>query len=110
MMMIIPAVFSSLVLAAHFFRWGNLPGVLVVLVLTVLALAARREWSLKLWQGMLFASPLLWAFLAYRTAMDRMLEGRPYLRACMIFAAVAVFSVWSAWLLSKPKARERFGR
>ncbi|MEK7382082.1 MAG: hypothetical protein AAB262_02230 [Elusimicrobiota bacterium] len=110
MALIFPALLSSLVLAAHFLRWGNPPGVLAVLVLTVLALAARRKWSLKLLQGMLFASPFLWAFLAYRTAADRMLEGRPYARACLIFAVVALFSVWSAFLLDKPKARERFGR
>ena len=109
-MMIIPALLSSVILAAHFFRWGNLPGVLVVFALTVLALAARRERTLKLWQGMLFASPFLWAFLAYRTAADRILEGQPYLRACFIFAGVAAFSVWSGWLLGKPKAQERFGR
>lgn len=109
-MLMIPAVLSCLVLAAHFLRWGNLPGVLVVLILTVLALSARRQWSLKLLQGMLFASPFLWAFLAYRTAADRILEGQPYLRACLIFAGVAAFSLWSGWLLAKPKAQERFGR
>lgn len=109
-MIIIPALLSCAVLAAHFLRWGNLPGVIVVLALTVLALAARRDWSLKLLQGMLFASPFLWVFLAYRTASERILEGRPYLRACLIFAAVALFSVWSAVILARPKARERFGR
>ena len=110
MTIIIPALLSSVILSAHFLRWGNLAGFLAVLVLTVLALAARREWSLKLLQGMLFASPFLWVFMAYRTASDRILEGRPYLRACLIFAVVALFSVWSAYLLGKPKARERFGR
>lgn len=109
-MQIIPAVVSCLLLSAHYLRSGNLLGFLTVLVLTVLALAVRREWSLKLLQGMLFASPFLWLFTAYRIAADRMLEGRPYVRACLIFAGVAVFSVWSAALLFKPKVRERFGR
>ena len=57
--------------------------------------------------GMLLPDTLDAAAGAY---LDRILEGRPYLRACLIFAVVALFSVWSAYLLGKPKARERFGR
>lgn len=109
-MHILPAMVASLVLAAHFFRWNNAPGCLAVVATTATALIARRAWSLKILQGVLFTSPALWAFMAYRTAVDRMVEGRPFGRAVAIFAAVAAFSVWSAWLLFKPKAQERFGR
>ena len=109
MALIFPALLSSLVLAAHFLRWGNPPGVLAVLVLTVLALAARRKWSLKLLQGMLFASPFLWAFLAYRTAADRMLEGRPYARACLIFASPSSRSGRPSFSTSRRPGSE-FGR
>lgn len=109
-MQIMPAILACLILSAHYLRSGNLFGFLVVLALAVLALSARRAWSLKILQGMIFASPFLWVFTAYRIAMDRMMEGRPYVRACLIFAGVALFSGWSAALLSKPKVRERFGR
>jgi len=109
-MHIVPALIACLILSAHFLRAGNLFGFLAVLAITALALLARREWSLMLMQGMLFASPVLWIVLVLMTAMERMADGRPYLRACAIFVAVALFSLWSAALLSKPKARERFGR
>lgn len=110
MLLMLPALLSALVLAAHFLRWANTPGVLVVLGLAALALVARRAWSLKLFQGMLLASPALWALMAHRVFTERSAEGRPYLRACLIFAIVAVFSAWSAVLLSRPKVQERFGR
>jgi len=109
-MIFVPAAISALILAAHFLRWGNLLGVAAVLTLTALALFVRRAWSLKLMQGMLLAAPLMWIFMAFRTAQERMAEGRPFLRAGLIFVFVAVFTAYAAYLLGRPKARERFGR
>ena len=109
-MIFIPAALSALILAAHFLRWGNLLGVAVVLALTTLALFLRRAWSLKLMQGMLLAAPLMWIFMAVRTARERMADGRPFLRAGLIFVFVALFTAYAAYLLGRPQARERFGR
>lgn len=107
-MRLIPAFLSCLILAAHFFRSGNLLGFLISLAVPILAAAVRRRWALRSLQGLLVFAAVLWPTIALAIAGDRMIDGRPALRMTLILCGVGLFSAYSAWLLSRPAVLERY--
>lgn len=103
-LLLVPAVLSLLVLAAHFLRAGVLFAVVVLIALVPL-FGLRRRWVPRLFQGILALGALEWVrtLLALRAA--RMAFGQPYARMMMILGGVVVFTLLSAALFEVPKVR-----
>ena len=105
---LIPVILSALLLAAHFFRAGNLLG--VVLCLGGLALLLpRRRWAARAVQIGLVLGAAEWlrtllVFSAQRRAMDA-----PWGRLAAILGGVALFTLASALVFRGARLRSRYG-
>lgn len=103
----IPTVLSALLLAAHFLRAGDLPGMALSLVFPVLLLA-RRSWAVRTVQACLLVAAGTWTVTAVEVARMRIAEGRPWVRMACILTAVTLLTLVAAWLL-QPLARRSAG-
>src|SRR4051812_25062856 len=95
---IIPALLSSLLLAAHFLRSGSvlLAG---LSVLAPLALLASRVWATRLVQLFLYCGALVWVWTMLDLARTYAQDGRRPTRMIVILVSVAAFTSASAALL-----------
>jgi hypothetical protein len=88
-------VFALLLLAAHFFRAGQLP--LAVLSCGLIALAfIRRPWAATVLQVSLWLGTLEWVRTAWLIAARRAAEGQPYARMLVILGLVAALTLLAA--------------
>lgn len=105
----IPVVLSSLVLGAHFLRFGNWLGVYAALLLIAL-LFLRRPWVARLMQLVLVLGTLEWLRTMYELANIRALHGEPYGRMLVILGVVAAVTFCSALLFESKALRQIYGR
>ena len=102
-----PAVLSSLVLAAHFLRRGQLLPFVFCFSMTALAFV-RQPWARRIWQGFLGIGVLIWLGTLSRVARLRMDEHEPWLRPALILGCVAAFTLLAALLLEHRRVYARF--
>jgi hypothetical protein len=106
---LLPVILSFLLIAAHFYRAGNV-------VLTVLCLAAplllipKRAWVPPLFQVALVLAALEWLRTAYMFVSMRMAFGEPWTRLALILSAVALFTALAGGVFRLRALRERYGR
>jgi hypothetical protein len=100
----VPIVLSTLVLAAHFLRAGQLVLVLATLSLLLFLMVPRR-WAAWVVQAGLWAGTLVWIETTVRFTMERMAAGEPYLRMVTILGAVALVTALSSLLLFTRRMR-----
>jgi hypothetical protein len=94
---LLPTVLSLLVFCAHLFRdYGFLPVLPVLLSLPLLFVP--RGWVARFFQVLLLVAALEWARAAFALALARDEAGEPWLRAVLILAAVAFFTLFSGAL------------
>lgn len=98
---------SALLLAAHFFRWGNLPLVVVSLLIPFLLLIPRR-WALLSVQVSTFAGAAVWAHAIYGFVRMRLMLGEPWLRLALILGIVLLLACTAALLLGSESIRARY--
>lgn len=91
----IPLVLSSLVMAAHFYRGGELGFVLLALVAPLLV-TTRERIPIRIVQFLLVAGAAEWLWTAYAIAQLRAVSGAPVTRMLLILGAVALFTALSA--------------
>ena len=98
---LLPVLFSTLLISAHFMRaYGNLIGFLFLLLLFTLFI--RKSWIIRLWQILLSFAAIAWVFATINLVNFRIEIGQPWLRLAIILGAIIVFTVWSAlWLNNK---------
>ena len=97
-------VIAALVLAAHFLRGGDMIGVVLCLA-TPLLFFVRRPWSLLALQVLAYVAAAIWIWTAWDIAAWRLSHGQPWLRAIVIFVAVAAFSALAGVLLTSKGIR-----
>ncbi len=105
---LLPVLISLLLLAAHFFRAGQMPVVLLVLLSPGLLLF-RRVWAVRIMQGVLLAGGLEWIRTAVVLAMFRHELGLPWLRLVLILGSVALLTIGSMFVFQSASLRERYG-
>ena len=99
---------SLLVLAAHFYRAGNV--FLFVAALLVLTLTAvPRRWAARALQAALVIGAAEWVRTAVFFVSQRQADGRPWIRLALILGSVALASALSALLFRTEALRARFG-
>jgi hypothetical protein len=105
----IPALFSLLLLGAHFLRFGHVVLVACCLLLGI-PLFIRRTAAQAIVSWVLGAGALIWIWTLVGDARERLAFGEPWIRLVVILGAVALFTAWSAWLLRQkpqlPSGRE----
>lgn len=104
---LIPVILSSLLLAAHFYRSGNLlTAILCVAVLFLLFL--KKSWVPRLFQFLLILGALEWLRSLYYLAAMRIAWDQPWTRMAIILGAVALFTALSALVFSSRALRARY--
>ncbi len=106
-MIFLPVVLSALLLAAHFLREGNVPGIALAL-LTPLVLLTRKRWSRRVYQIYALLAALIWLGTLGEIISWRIWLGQSWTASAIILGAVAFFTLLSGALLETPAARRRF--
>src|SRR5689334_7919529 len=105
----IPVILSALVLAAHFFRNGQILLVLMSLAAAAL-LAVPRWWVARAIQVFLIIGALEWVRTAMAIADERLSAGQPWLRMAIILGCVAMFTLLSSLVIfTRPLRRHFYG-
>ena len=107
--LLVPAVLSLLVIAAHFLRAGQL--LLVALALAAIGLVfVRRAWSARVLQVALALGALEWVRTIAVLVNERRAEGRPFARMAVILGVVALVAAASALSFAGRRLKDRFAR
>lgn len=107
LLLLVPAVLSTVVLAAHFLRGGQLLIVLLLLA-TLPLLALRRRWVMRLVQAVLVIGALEWVRTTIALVQVRFALELPFTRMAAILGAVALVTVLSALLFESRRLRQRY--
>jgi hypothetical protein len=91
---LLPVIFSFLLLAAHFYRAGQLLPAGLCLALPLLLLV-RRPWIPRLFQAFLALGALEWLRALYVFASMRIAYQQPWTRLALILATVALLTALS---------------
>lgn len=104
-----PVILSYLLLAAHFFRSGNLLPVAACLFLP-LALTLPRRWAALLVQAGLLLGAAEWIRTLVAIASRREALGEPWVRMAVILGAVAAVTLLSSLVFRGRVVREHYRR
>lgn len=104
---LLPVVLAFLVLAAHFYRHGQVALVVIALVLAGL-LAVPRRWAAHVVTAGLLVGAAEWIRTLWSFASVRLAQGLPVARLIAILAAVAALTAAAALLLRTRRARAWF--
>jgi hypothetical protein len=105
-LLVLPSL-AALLLAAHFFRAGQL-ALAAVSVGALALLAVPRAWSARLLQAALVVGALEWLRTLAAFAATRVALGQPWLRLAVILLAVAAFTATSAAVFQQRALRGRY--
>lgn len=106
-LLVFPSI-AALLLAAHFFRAGQVE-LAVASVASLVLLAVPRAWAARALQVVLIAGAIEWLRTLAAFAAVRMAHGQPYLRLALILLAVAAFTAASAAVFQQARVRRRYG-
>ena len=98
---------ASILLAAHFFRAGQI-ALAALSVGALVLLAVPRAWAARLLQLVLIAGAFEWLRTLAMFAATRVALGQPYLRLTLILLAVAAFTAASAAVFQQSAMRRRY--
>jgi hypothetical protein len=104
---LIPIFLSFLLLAAHFYRSGQvvLAGLCIA---TLLLLVFRKSWIPRLFQVLLVLGALEWLRSLYYFAAMRIAWDQPWTRLAIILGAVALFTALSGLVFRSKALRSRY--
>jgi len=104
---LLPAIFSTILIAAHFSRAGFDALAIAVLALPLSFLLHYKSIP-KIWQIFLSLTALTWIYVAAGFVHLRLEAGGPWIRLVIIFAAIVLFNAYSAWSMSSKKIRSHY--
>ena len=106
-LLLMPALLSSLMLAAHFYRGDHI--VLTLLTCAApLLLLARRTWATRLFQLLLVLGALEWVRTTLQIQAIRIETGRDWQRMAIILYSVAAFTFLSQLAFFLPPLRRHY--
>jgi len=104
---LLPVIFSTLIMAAHFSRAGN--GILMILCLLLpFLLFIKKQWVARLFQVLLVLGSLVWIQSIVHYAKIRSSMGESWTRLAIILGIVALFTALSALVFESKSLKERF--
>lgn len=106
---LLPVLLSALLIAAHFFRAGNI-GLAVVSTSAPLMLLMNRRWVIYVISGMLLLGALVWIEATFTFIHIRQALGMPWARLGAILGSVTVLTALSALVFRKKKIVDLYAR
>jgi len=104
---LVPVILSMLLLAAHFYRAGNL--ILVIIVLAVpLILLLRKKWAARAIQAVLVLGGIEWIRTLVELVKIRQSMGAPWGRLVIILGVVALLTMASAAVFRSKALKDRY--
>jgi hypothetical protein len=104
---LLPVLLSSLLLAAHFFRFGHLFLVLLSLIFPAL-LWIRKRWAVRVVQGILVIGSIEWLRTLLVFVNIRIAVGEPWVRLVLILGTVAALTLASTFVFRLPALKKRY--
>ena len=108
-LLLLPAMLSFLILAAHWLRAQN-PLFAVASMAMCILLLVPRPWVARVAQTVLLLSSVVWGLTTYHIAQERMAEGKDWKRSAIILLSVGAFSLLAAALFHTRRLRTRYLR
>lgn len=105
--LLLPAIFSYLVLGAHFYRSDTVVLVVIVTLLPFL-LFYRKAWVARLTQVVLVLGMIEWVRTLFILVDLRRALGQPWTRLAIIIGSVALFSGCAALLFQSERLQKRY--
>ena len=106
---LLPVILSLLLLAAHFYRAGQVVVTALCLALPLLLLL-RKSWVPRLFQVLLVLGALEWLRALYGFAAMRIAFGEPWTRLALILGAVALFTALSGMVFKNRALRDYYAK
>ena len=104
---LLPAIFSLLILSAHFSRAGLTSLSLIFLIIPFLLLI-KQAWIARLIQALLILGSIEWIRSIFYYVSQRQAIGEPYIRLVIIIGIIALFTGLSALVFKKSALKERY--
>ncbi len=102
---LLPAIFSTIIMAAHLSRAGFDAVAIAVLVLPVTFLV-RHPLLPRIWQIFLALTGLAWIYITAGFVQLRIEAGAPWVRLIIILGLVVLFNFYAAWSMGNKKIRD----
>jgi hypothetical protein len=107
-MRLLPVILSFLLLAAHFYRSGQVVFAGISLALPFL-LFLKEIWVVRIIQVALLLGSAEWIRTLYVFARQRVEFDQPWTRLAIILGGVALFTLLSTLVFRNQSVRNRFG-
>ncbi len=104
---LLPVIFSFLILSAHFSRAG-LTILSILFLLIPLTLFLKQGWVTRLIQIILILGSIEWIRALFIYANERQAIGEPYIRLVIILGIVALFTGLSALVFRNQSLKRRY--
>jgi hypothetical protein len=104
---LVPFMLASLLMAAHFLRYGRIV-LVVVCVLLPLLLLIKKRWILRLLQCLALVGAAVWVHTTYVLVGLRAAAGAPWTRMLLILVTVTVFTLFAGYLLGSERVKKRY--
>jgi hypothetical protein len=102
----LPLILSAVLIAAHFLRsYSFVP--MILCIVSPFLLLIKKRWSLVFLQSLTVVSAMIWLAALYSIIQERMMMGRSWLASAIILGGVAIFALYSGWLLDAPPASDK---
>lgn len=105
--LLMPALLSFLMLAAHFYR-GDQIALTLLTCAAPLLLLARRTWATRLFQLLLILGAMEWIRTTLQIQTIRIANGREWQRMAVILYSVAAFTFLSQLVFFLPPLRRYY--
>jgi len=104
-----PVLLSALIMAAHFYRTGNV-GLAVVSTSAPLILFMKRRWVAYVIPGLLLLGAMVWINTTFAFIHIRQALGMPWMRLAVILGTVTLLTALSALVFSRKKLVGTYSR
>ncbi|MDQ1268463.1 MAG: hypothetical protein QG560_1106 [Campylobacterota bacterium] len=105
--LLLPAILSLLVVAAHFLRYNNMI-IIGIIALLILLLLVKHKISARLVQIGLLLATLEWVVTAQALISYRLEYDMPWIRLSMIMCLVILFTFGSIFTFKTKTLKERY--
>ena len=102
-----PFILASLIMAAHFLRYGRIV-IVAVCVLLPLLLLIKKRWIPRLLQCLALVGAAVWLHTTYILVQLRMAAGAPWTRMLLILCGVTAFTLYAGYLLRSEPVKKRY--